>query len=112
MPIFVNFVYGEWRDCLSITKGNRPLTDMAMKAEDALNTFLCSKATNALPISKECSLSPWMKKTEEAAAANALHFNEPPMLLKLVAKDVETLRSNDNGDFNVSFIYLFSMYWL
>ncbi len=99
----MNFACGEWEECLGIVKGNMPLTDMAVKAEEALNAFHSSKTTGILPISKECSsISPWIKKTggEESTAANDTHhFNEPPMLLELVANDVATLRSDKGGKF-------------
>ncbi len=103
----MNFACGEWEECLGIVKGNTPLTDMVVKAEQALNAFHCSKPTGQLQISKECGtiMSPWIKKYgggEKSTAANdGLHFNEPPLLLKLVAIDVETLRSEKGCKFNI-----------
>ncbi len=112
----MNFACGEWEECLGIVKGNMPLTDTAVKAEKALNAFHSSKTTGILPISKECSsMSPWMKKTggEEPTVANDTHhFNEPPMLLKLVANDVETLRSDKGGKFKNHCVSIFFLHLL
>ncbi len=86
---------------MSIVKGNMPLCDMAAKAENALNACFNSKRTTV--VFGTSKISPWLKKTgeEEATPTNDdIQFNEPPMLLKLIAKDVETLRSDNGGKCN------------